>query len=68
MDRKCALKVRIERSAAFIRMDMGWYTLVVHYTFRLDNVLVFSTCFVIQELEFHKNITVLEMLHDGVVG
>ena len=49
-------------------MDMGWYQLVFHYSFRLGNALVFSTCFIIQELEFHQNITVFETLHDGFVG
>ena len=42
--------------------------MVFHYSFRLGNALVFSTFFIIQELEFHKNITVFETLHDGVVG
>ena len=49
-------------------MDMGWYQWVLQYPFRLDYVLVFSTCFIIQDLEFHQHIAVLEPLHDVFVS
>ena len=67
MERKCALKVQIAHSDAFLRMDMEWYQLVFHSPFRLDDALIFSFCFIIQNLEVHQHITVLMMLHDGVV-
>ena len=68
MERKCDFKVWIAHSSALIQMDMGWYQLVFHSPFRLDDVIIFSTCFIIQNFKVHQHITVLDTLHDGVVG
>ena len=49
-------------------MDMGRYQFLSHYLLRLDDALVFSTCFVIQYLEVYQNVAVLETLRDGTIG
>ena len=49
-------------------MDMGWYQLVLHSPFRIDDALIFSTRFIIQNFKVHQHITVLETFHGVVVG
>ena len=42
--------------------------MVFHYPFRLDDEIVFSTHFIIQDLEVHQHTMVLELLQYGVVS
>ena len=67
MEIKCAFKVRLEHSAVFLQMDTGWHQLIFHSPFRIDDAIIFSTCFIIQNVRVHQHMMVLDTLHDGVV-
>ena len=49
-------------------VNMGWYQLVSHFPFRLDDALVFSTYGIVKYLEVYQNVVVFKLLHDVAVG
>ena len=42
--------------------------MVSHYPLILDDALVFSSCFIVQNLKVYHHVVVFKLLHDGDVG
>ena len=48
-------------------MNMGWYQLIVHLPLRRHERFVLRTRCIVENLEVHMVITLLEALHDGIL-